>query len=403
MEREIQAFVPEPGRAERIAAETAAVTARWPDPAHRPPLFGVPVGIKDIIHVDALPTLAGSALPPEALAGRQATLVDRLRAAGAVIAGKTVTAEFAVLAPGPTRNPRNLAHTPGGSSSGSAAAVAAGMVPLAVGTQTVGSVIRPAAYCGVTAFKPTYGRIPVDGVIANAPSFDTVGLFAVDVAGLLPALAAVCDNWHPYGPPAGTEDRSPVLPVLAVPEGPYLECAQPEALDVFATRVERLRAAGFTVRRIPVMADFEQVRAQLFTMNRYEVARTHAEWFAEFGALYRPETVRAIREGQGITEVEYVRAQRERVAFRDRMAAAMAGTDLWITPSATGPAPVGLTTTGSSVMCLPWSNAGLPSLTLPAGHAGNGLPLGLQCVGAAGDDERVLAWGALIETALAEE
>ncbi|MET9530230.1 amidase [Streptomyces sp. NPDC006649] len=404
MDREIQAFVPEPARTERIAAETAAVTARWPDPADRPPLFGVPVAVKDIIHVDALPTRAGSALPPEALAGRQATVVDRLRAAGAVIAGKTVTAEFAVLAPGPTRNPHNLAHTPGGSSSGSAAAVAAGMVPLAVGTQTVGSVIRPAAYCGVAAFKPTYGRIPMDGVIANAPSFDTLGLFAADVAGLLPALAAVCDNWHPYEAPAGAgpADGSPDLPVLAVPEGPYLDYAEPEALDVFATRVERLRAAGYTVRRVPVLADFEQVRAQLFTMNRYEVARTHAEWFAEYGALYRPETARAIREGQGITEVEYVRAQRERVAFRDRMASAMAGTDLWITPSATGPAPAGLTSTGSSVMCVPWSNAGLPSLTLPAGHAGNGLPLGLQCVGAAGDDERVLAWGARIEAALGE-
>ncbi|WP_328319815.1 amidase [Streptomyces sp. NBC_00388] len=404
MDREIQAFVPEPARTERIAAETAAVTARWPVATGRPPLFGVPVGIKDIIHVDTLPTGAGSALPPEALAGRQATVVDRLRAAGAVIAGKTVTAEFAVLAPGPTRNPRNLAHTPGGSSSGSAAAVAAGMVPLAVGTQTVGSVIRPAAYCGVTAFKPTYGRIPVDGVIANAPSFDTVGLFAADVAGLLPAVAAVCDTWRPHEPDAGTDSAGePALPVLAIPEGPYLEYAEPEALDVFATRVERLRAAGFRVRRIPVMPDFEQIRSQLYTMNRYEVARTHADWFAEYGALYRPETVRAIREGQAITEVEYARAQRERVAFRDRMAAAMTGTDLWITPAATGPAPVGLTTTGSSVMCLPWSHAGLPSLTLPAGHAGNGLPLGLQCVGAAGDDERVLLWGASIERALAEK
>ncbi|WP_405776829.1 amidase [Streptomyces sp. NBC_00859] len=402
MDREIQAFVPEPARTERIAAETAAVTARWPDPADRPPLFGVPVGIKDIIHVDALPTRAGSALPPEALAGRQAKVVDRLRAAGAVIAGKTVTAEFAVLAPGPTRNPQNPAHTPGGSSSGSAAAVAAGMVPLAVGTQTVGSVIRPAAYCGVTAFKPTYGRIPVDGVIANAPSFDTLGLFAADVAGLVPAVAAVCDNWRPYEPGAAPVGPSPVLPVLAVPEGPYLECAGAEALDVFATRVERLRAAGFAVRRIPVMADFEQIRAQLFTMNRYELARTHAEWFAEYGALYRPETARAIREGQAITEVEYTRAQRERVAFRDRMASAMDGIDLWITPSATGPAPVGLATTGSSVMCLPWSNAGLPSLTLPAGHAGNGLPLGIQCVGAAGNDERVLVWGAAVEAALGE-
>ncbi|MCX4547970.1 amidase [Streptomyces sp. NBC_01387] len=393
MDREIQAFVPEPARTERIAAETAAVTTRWPDPADRPPLFGVPVGIKDIIQVDTLPTRAGSALPPEALAGRQATVVDRLRAAGAVVAGKTVTAEFAVLAPGPTRNPHNLAHTPGGSSSGSAAAVAAGMVPLAVGTQTVGSVIRPGAYCGVAAFKPTYGRIPVDGVIANAPSFDTLGLFAADVAGLAPAAAVVCDNWRPAVPT--TE-----LPVLGIPEGPYLEHAEPDALDAFRIQVDRLEAAGHLVRRIAVMTNFEQVRAQLFTMNRYEVARTHADWFAEYGELYRPETAQAIRAGQLITEVEYARAQRERVAFRDRMAAAMADIDLWITPSATGPAPKGLATTGSSVMSLPWSNAGLPSLNVPAGVAGNGLPLGVQCVAAAGRDEELLGWGPAIEATL---
>ncbi|WP_328536504.1 amidase [Streptomyces sp. NBC_00344] len=393
MDREIQAFVPEPGRAERLASETSAIAAHWPDPAERPPLYGVQVGIKDIIHVNGLPTRAGSSLPPEALAGPQASVIDRLYAAGAVIAGKTVTAEFAVLAPGPTRNPRNLAHTPGGSSSGSAAAVAAGMIPLAVGTQTVGSMIRPAAYCGVAAFKPTYGRIPVDGVIANAPSFDTLGIFAPDVAGLAPAAAVVCDTWRPAEPPSG-------LPVLGIPEGPYLECAEPGALEAFAAHTDRLRAAGHRILRVPVMADFERVRAQLFTMNRYEVARTHAEWFEQYGELYRPETARAIGEGHTITDLEYARAQRERVAFRDRLDAAMAPIDLWITPSATGPAPRGLATTGSSVMCLPWSNAGLPSLTVPAGLAGNGLPLGVQCVAARGRDEELMAWGAGIEAAL---
>ncbi|MEV6790559.1 amidase [Streptomyces sp. NPDC051320] len=390
MDRDIQAFVPEPGRAERLAAETAAIAARWPEPADRPPLYGVQVGIKDIIHVDGLPTRAGSALPPDVLAGPQAAVVDRLRAAGAVVAGKTVTAEFAVLAPGPTRNPRNPEHTPGGSSSGSAAAVAAGMIPLAVGTQTVGSMIRPAAYCGVAAFKPTYGRIPVDGVIANAPSFDTLGVFAADVAGLAPAVAALCDIWRPLRPPAR-------LPLLGIPEGPYLRCAEPEALDAFAVHTDRLRAAGYPVLPVPVMADFERIRAQLFTMNRYEVARTHADWFARYGERYRPETARAIAQGRSITELEYVRAQRERVAFRDRLDEAMASIDLWITPSATGPAPRGLATTGSSVMCLPWSNAGLPSLTVPAGLAANGLPLGVQCVAAPGRDEELMAWAPGVE------
>lgn len=281
-DRGIHAFVPEPGRAARLVAEARAL----------PPggaLHGVPVGIKDIIHVDGLPTRAGSVLPPGVLAGPQATLVTRLRAAGALIAGKTVTAEFAVTAPGPTRNPRNPAHTPGGSSSGSAAAVAAGMVPLAVGTQTVGSVIRPAAYCGVVGFKPTFGRIPVDGVIANAPSFDTVGVFAPDVAGAARCAAVVCDGWRPVRSDAG--HRRP--PVLGIPVGPYLERAGAEALAAFKTQVERLGSAGFEVREVPVMAGFDDTVRQLFTMNRYEVARTHADWFPRHGHLYREQTTAA--------------------------------------------------------------------------------------------------------------
>ncbi|MCF3965075.1 amidase family protein, partial [Streptomyces fuscigenes] len=336
-------------------------------------------------------------LPPAALAGPEAVLVDRLRAAGALIAGKTVTAEFAVLAPGPTRNPRNLAHTPGGSSSGSAAAVAAGMVPLAVGTQTVGSMIRPAAYCGVVGFKPTFGRIPVDGVIANAPSFDTVGVFAPDVAGVERGAAALCDTWD------GQARRPPRAPVFGIPEGPYLRRADADALAAFDQQVLRLRTAGFEVRGVPVMGDFERVVAQLYVMNRYEVARTHAGWFAAHGALYRPETVTAIREGQAIGEAEYSRAVGERADFGARLAdaTASAGIDAWITPAATGPAPLGLGTTGSSVMCLPWSNAGWPSLTVPAATTPDGLPLGLQLVSPRGTDERLLDWGAAAAAALA--
>ncbi|MFE1174822.1 amidase [Streptomyces sp. NPDC058773] len=407
---EVRAFVPEEGRRARLleAARRAAASAR--DAVGRPALHGVPVGIKDIVRVDGLPTRAGSALPPEVLGGRQATVVDRLCAAGALIAGKTVTAEFAVTAPGPTRNPHNPAHTPGGSSSGSAAAVAAGMVPLAIGTQTVGSMIRPAAYCGVVGFKPSYGRIPVAGVIPNAASFDTLGCYATDVAGVALAASVVADGWQGVHPrdesarnaPGGALPGRGSLPVLGVPVGPYLERADDAALRAFEEQRGRLRGAGYAVHEVPVMADFEEIVAQLFTMNRYEVARAHRHWFDRFGDRYRQETTAAVLEGRPIGDGAYEAARIRRNAFRERLAAdrAAAGIDLWIAPSATGPAPAGLTTTGSSVMCLPWSNAGLPSVSLPAGHDTNGLPLGLQLIGGFGADEALLQGAAGIEQIL---
>ncbi|MFE6689983.1 amidase [Streptomyces sp. NPDC057743] len=392
----VRAFLPEPGRRARLLAaarELAAIDPRGP--GGRPVLYGVPIGVKDIVHVNGLPTRAGSALPPEELAGPQATVMDRLRAAGALIAGKTVTAEFAVTAPGPTRNPHNTAHTPGGSSSGSAAAVAAGMVPLAIGTQTVGSMIRPAAYCGVVGFKPTYGRIPLAGVIPNAVSFDTLGCYATDVAGIALTAPVLCDGWRTAAGPGRP-------PVLGVPVGPYLDRAGDEALRAFHAQRQALTAAGYEVREAPVMADFAGIVEQLFTMNRYEVARAHVRWFARHGARYREQTAAALRAGQSIGDAAYQEARERRAAFRERLAAdaAGAGIDLWIAPAATGPAPADLTTTGSSIMCLPWSNAGLPSLSLPAGRAANGLPLGLQLVGRSGADEELLSWAADIERAL---
>ncbi|WP_106685881.1 amidase [Streptomyces violaceusniger] len=396
---EIRAFVPEPGRRERLLREARMADERWDGPGGRPALFGVPVGVKDIVHVDGLPTRAGSDVPAEALAGPQASLVDRLRAAGALVAGKTVTAEFAVTAPGPTRNPHHLGHTPGGSSSGSAAAVAAGMVPLAVGTQTIGSMIRPAAYCGVVGFKPTHGRIPSDGVIANAPTFDTVGLFAPDVATLAPAAAVLCDGWRPSDDGGAATGRRPVL---GVPLGPYLDRADAEARSIFEERAGRLEAAGFTVRRMPFPDDFDRVVAERVVIGRYELARTHAVWFPRHAERYREQTAEAIRQGQRIGDDAYAAALRERAAFRDRLVAAMDrdGIDLWITPAATGPAPYGLRSTGDSVMSLPWSYAGVPALALPAGRSAGSLPLGVQCVARPGADERLLAWAVDLEPTL---
>ena len=194
-EPKVQAFLPEGNRFDRLRREYKALEQRYPDPDSRPPLFGLPLGVKDIFHADGFETHAGSNLPADRLTGDQAASLTQLKEAGALVLGKTVTTEFAYFAPGPTRNPHNPKHTPGGSSSGSAAGVAAGLVPAAFGTQTVGSINRPAAFCGVVGLKPSYGRVSVEGVIPLAPSLDHVGFFTTDVAGAMvmaPLLAVVC-------------------------------------------------------------------------------------------------------------------------------------------------------------------------------------------------------------------
>src|SRR5438067_10834636 len=188
----IHALVPEAGRRARLLNEATALQKRFPDPESRPPLYGVLLGVKDIFYVDGFPTRAGSQLPAEIFSEPEASCVTKLREAGVLLLGKTVTTEFAYFEPGPTRNPHNLEHTPGGSSSGSAAAVAAGFCPLALGTQTIGSVIRPAAFCGIVGFKPTYGRIPTAGLVPCAPSLDTIGFFTQDVAGIALVAPVLC-------------------------------------------------------------------------------------------------------------------------------------------------------------------------------------------------------------------
>jgi Asp-tRNA(Asn)/Glu-tRNA(Gln) amidotransferase A subunit family amidase len=384
----IRAFVSEPDRRSRLRAAVASL----PGPDSGAALLGVPVGIKDVIRVDGLPTRAGSRLPPQALDGPQASVVSRLLAAGALIAGKTATAEFASMAPGPTRNPRARDHTPGGSSSGSAAAVAAGMVPFALGTQTMASVIRPAAFCGVAGFRPTYGRVPIDGVIAHSPSLDAVGWFSPDTRGLAELGAVLCDGWRQQDPRAA--------PVLAIPVGPYLEHATAIGRDAFASQVATLRAAGLEVREVTVLADFDAAQRALFVITRHELAASHETWFPRYTDMYRPQTAAAIREGQAISTEEYAAAREFQLALAARLAGEMDGIDAWITPAAPGPAPAGLDSTGDPGMSGPWSMAGLPAVSLPAGQAGP-LPLGLQCVGRPGEDESLLAHVAVVESVLA--
>jgi len=390
---EIRAFVPQPDRAGWLIAQAREADRKWPAGPDRPPLLGVAVGVKDVIRVDGLPTAGGSRLPLAALAGPEASVVSRLRESGALIAGKTATAEFAMVAPGPTRNPRDLRHTPGGSSSGSAAAVAAGLVPLAIGTQTIASVIRPAAYCGVAGFRPTHGRIPADGVLPYAPTLDVVGCLAADEATLATAAAVLCDGW--------TEPARGGEPTLGVPVGAYLERASRDALAAFAGQVQSLAVAGFPVREVPVLADMTAVERLIFVITRFEAAAVHASWFDRYGELYQAGTAEIIRAGQTIGRDEHAGALAGRAALASRLADASdhAGIDLWITPAATGPAPASLATTGDPVMSMPWSLAGLPAVSIPAGLVG-GLPVGLQCVGAAGADEQVLSWATTIAAAL---
>ncbi len=387
----IQALLPEPDRRARLITEAQALQARFPDPVNRPPLFGIPVGIKDIFVVDGFPTRAGSQLPPELFVGAEGDCVRALRAAGALILGKTITTEFAYFEPGPTRYPHNLEHTPGGSSSGSAAAVAAGFCPLAIGTQTIGSTIRPAAFCGTVGFKPSYGRIPNNGLILCSNTFDHVGIFTQDIAGAALAASLLCHNWQAVE--AGASDT---LPVLGIPEGPYLEQASPEGLAAFEKQLALLEKAGYSVRRVSVMEDIEVINRRHSRIVFAEMAQVHAAWFAQYKSLYRPRTAAAIREGQEVSAGELAVARAGIAKLRVQLEALMVqeGIDVWVCPSAPGAAPEGLTSTGSPLMNLPWTQAGLPAISLPAGRAANGLPLGFQCVGAYMADERLLKFAA---------
>ncbi|MCR4442632.1 MAG: amidase [Peptococcaceae bacterium] len=394
----IQALVPETGRRERLLWEAAELEKKYPLTGNRPPLFGVLVGIKDIFRVDGFPTRAGSKLPAHLFDGAQARCVTRLREAGALILGKTVTTEFAYFAPGPTRNPHNLAHTPGGSSSGSAAAVAAGFCPLAVGTQTVGSVIRPAAFCGITGYKPSYDRISTEGLLYYSRSLDHVGLFTRDAAGMLLAAAVVCRDWE--------QDRAAAnmtLPVLGVPEGPYLKQAPAGTLAAFEEYLLRLVEAGCTVKRIPALENIEEINRRHNRLGAAEMAREHEKLFAEYEGLYRERTADLIREGKEVSAEEVEEGKKSRGLLRTELEGLMDenGLDLWVSPPSTGEAPAGIESTGNPIMNLPWTHAGLPTVTLPAGRGKKGLPLGLQFSARFMADEMLLAWAVKLEELLA--
>jgi Asp-tRNA(Asn)/Glu-tRNA(Gln) amidotransferase A subunit family amidase len=402
---QLQALVPEPDRRRRVMQEAIALQERYPSVEARPALFGIPLGVKDVFRADGLPTRAGSALSSHLFDAPESACVRMLKRHGAIVIGKTVTTEFAFMAPGPTRNPHNPAHTPGGSSSGSAAGVAAGLFPLATGTQTVGSTIRPAAYCGIVGYKASYGRIDSSGVIYFAPSLDHVGLFTQEVSGMQLVASLLCRNWHDAIMDERDRDRTArdeaSLPVLAVPEGLYLQQASESALSAFKRQIAQLKAAGYTVMHTSALDNIVDIAHSHRALMAYELAEQHAAWFEEYESLYRPQTANLIREGQGVSSQTVDDAREMQLAVRDELGARLAAlsASIWITPAATGTAPAGLESTGDSAMNAPWTFAGLPTITVPAGQD-KGLPLGLQCSASFWNDEKLLTWAKGIEQVL---
>lgn len=396
-EPEVLAFVPEDGRFERLRAEAQGLLDAYPNPEARPPLFGLPLGVKDIFQVQGFTTRAGSNLPPEILQGPEAPCVTTLREEGALVLGKTVTTEFAYFGPGPTRNPYQAAHTPGGSSSGSAAAVGAGVVPVALGTQTIGSINRPAAFCGAVGYKPSFDRIDKSNVIPVSPALDHVGLFTPSTAGLDLIASILCENWEPVAPYIHT-------PILGIPTGPYLEQAEEEGLAHFYETCQTLEALGYEIKRVAVMGNFADIYERHQQLMAAEMAIIHADWYELYKDIYHPKTRDLIERGQPVTIKQFTDARRSRLHLRAELQELMDehDLDLWIAPAAPGVAPRGLESTGNPVMNLPWTQSGLPVVNIPTGTGSHGLPLSMQFIGRWYEDEELIAAVQDIEQKLAQ-
>ena len=375
---------------ERIAARDAEVAA-WVFVDQKPnipldvkPLYGLPVGVKDIFDTADMPTEHGSPIYAGNRPRADAAPVALTRNAGGTILGKTVTAEFATFVPRGTRNPRDLARTPGGSSSGSAAAVADCMVPLAFGTQTAGSVIRPGSYCGVVAYKPTYNTLPRAGVKPNADSLDTVGLYArsvEDVAFFVEALVGLSPG----------QIGSPRIGLCRTWEW---EAVQPEMAAAFESTARRLEA-----REVRLPDSFKALRAAHTTIIRFEGARSLADEYRRFPQLLDPALRKRCELGYAIEWSEYAAARKAAREARERLGDAFAGCDVLIAPAATGVAPLGLGSTGDVAMNVVWTLLHAPCVSVPVMTSPSGLPLGLQVIGRIGEDARTLACASWIEGA----
>lgn len=388
----IKSFVEETNRFERLRNQIVEIELCYKQ--DKPLLFGVPIGIKDIFYVDGFKTFAGSKLPPDVFTGNEGEVVKTLKKAGSLILGKTVTTEFAYFAPGPTRNPHNLNFTPGGSSSGSASAVSAGLTPLAIGTQTIGSIIRPAAFCGVVGFKPSQSRIPVDGIVHLAPSIDQIGFFTSDVESAELVASILCRKWKAI--------QNSTLIKLCVPEGTYLQKVKGETLEYFRKFCGVLQSKGFEIINLQILNNFDEIVKKHYNLVSAEAAMVHRNWFQKYSHLYHQKTIELIERGKDISEIELEKCRNSCSELRFELTEIMEKHHIsaFILPSTIGPANYGIESTGDPIMNLPWTHAGLPVINVPYGFSREGLPLGLQVVGRYWEDEELVKIATVIESNL---
>jgi Asp-tRNA(Asn)/Glu-tRNA(Gln) amidotransferase A subunit family amidase len=358
-------------------------------------LRGVVVGVKDVFDTADMPTSYGSEAYRDFRPASDASVVALLRRAGGIVLGKTVTTELAAVSPGKTRNPHNGACTPGGSSSGSAAAVAAGMVSVALGTQTSGSTIRPASFCGVVGYKPTFGLIDRTGVKALASSLDTVGVFARSVGDV--AFFASVVTARPQLVPGENTGK----PRIGVYKTAHWDRADPDTCAAMAHASDRLGKAGFALRDVSVPLGFDGLLALHDTVMGYEINRCLAfeRWFKS--EKISDKTKAFIDSGQATISDAYDAAKYEVATLRRRLDELFENCDVLLTPASTGAAPRGLESTGDPTFNRSWTLLHTPCMTLPAHKTPGGLPVGVQFVGRLGEDARLLAACAAVEDALA--
>ena len=381
-----------------VGAEAAVEQARAWDRARTlgdkaPPLAGIPLAVKDNIDTADLPTCYGSEIYDRHQPTSDAACVAQARKAGAIVVGKTVTTEFAYYRPGKTVNPHDPERTPGGSSQGSAAAVGAGLVPLAFGTQTAGSIIRPAAYCGIVGYKPTWGLIPRAGVKVISDWLDTVGLMARDVEDAAFAIAGLTARPALRPKPGGTFR-------IAVLREPYPGHAEPEAVHALDRAMAALEKAGHAVRDLPTPPALQQLAKQQRLVMAYEMDKALADERRRHEAKLSSILKSYLDEGRSISARAYdgaIAATREMIRDIDSL---FGDADVILSPPAPGEAPMGLQATGDPAFNRVWTQLQLPCLTLPAGHGPNGMPVGVQLAARAGQDALLFAVALATETAL---
>jgi Asp-tRNA(Asn)/Glu-tRNA(Gln) amidotransferase A subunit family amidase len=350
-------------------------------------LSEIPFGAKDIIETRGLSTEYGSPIYKGRIGTADAAIVREMRQRGAILLGKTHTTSFAYRTPGPTRNPRNLEHTPGGSSSGSAAAVAAGMVPIALGTQTRGSVLRPASYCGVTGFKASFGLLPMEGVLPLAKSLDTLGFFTHTAADMLTL-------WESMGHPGGPAEEVALGAPEPIPE------VEPAMAAAFQRTLSQLRRAGASIRSIDIAGTLAKLSDAATTVMFYEGARFHQQRFNEYGSRLA-DLADLVRDGLQMSIERYDEARRYIAECKGRVAEMYKATPVILVPAATGPAPLGLASTGDARMNAPWTALGTPAISIPM-PVGTALPLGLQLTADHGQDARVIRTAVQLQRMLEE-